>query len=107
MKQVWNRPTNGRALLALLLTNKEKLVRNMIDGVSCGYNGHEMAKFSMLGAIWKVSRRLKTQDFRRTDFSLFRELVGRIPREAALKDNGCFEGQRDPEELVAPHRHLP
>ena len=44
MKQVWNRPTNGSALLDLLLTNKKKLVRSMIDGVSCSYNGLEIAK---------------------------------------------------------------
>lgn len=93
----WNRcGTNGSALLDLLLTNKEKLVRNMIDGVSYGYNGHEMAKFSILGGTWKVSRRLKTRNFRRTDFRLFREMVGRIPREAALKGKGCPEGQRMP-----------
>ena len=54
-----------------------------------------------------MSRRLKTQNFRRTDFSLFRELVGRIPREAALKDKGCLEGQRGPEALVVPHRQHP
>lgn len=59
-------------MLDLLFTNKEKLVKNAIDGVSCGYNGHEMAKFSILAGIQKVSWRLKTQNFRRTDFSLLR-----------------------------------
>ena len=38
---------------------------------------------------------------------MFRELVGRILREAVLKDKGCPEGQRGPEQLVVPHRQLP
>lgn len=36
-----------------------------------------------------------------------RELVGKIPREAALKGKGCLKGQRGPEELGVPHRQFP
>lgn len=42
----------------------------------------------------QVSRTFKSQNFRETDFSLFRELVGRILREVILRGKGHLEGQR-------------
>ena len=42
----------------------------------------------------QVSRTFKSQNFRETDFSLLRELVGRILREVILRGKGHLEGQR-------------
>lgn len=89
---MWNKTTNKSAVLDLPLTNEEKLVRNMTNGAGCGYNGHEMANFSILGGIQKVTRRLKNPELQEN--SLFRELVGRISTEAAFKGKTYLEGQR-------------
>lgn len=91
---MWNKTTNKSAVLDLPLTNEEKLVRNMTNGAGCGYNGHEMANFSILGGIQKVTRRLKNPELQEN--SLFRELVGRILTEAAFKGKAYLEGQRMP-----------
>lgn len=42
----------------------------------------------------QVNRRFRSQNFRGTDFSLFRELVDRILREIILRGKGYLEGQR-------------
>lgn len=42
----------------------------------------------------QVNRRFRSQNFRGTDFSLFRELVDRFLREIILRGKGYLEGQR-------------
>ena len=39
----------------------------------------------------KVGRRIKPQNFIRTDFNLLRELLGGIPEESALESKGVQE----------------
>jgi len=46
---------------------------------SIGCNDHEMVEFKILRAARKAHSRLTTLGFRRADFDLFRDLLGRVP----------------------------
>jgi len=46
---------------------------------SLGCSGHAMVEFKILRAARGVHRKLTTLDFRRVDFGLFRDLLGRVP----------------------------
>jgi len=73
------------AMLDLVLTNKEGLVGNVKLKGSFGCSDHEMVKFKIPRAARRVRSKLATLDFRRADFGLLRDLLGRIlwdkPRE--------------------------
>ncbi|CAM2111629.1 unnamed protein product [Caretta caretta] len=66
--QVLEEPTRGRALLDLLLTNREELVGEAkLDG-NLGGSDHELVEFRILTQGRKVSSRIRTLDFRKADF---------------------------------------
>ncbi|GAB0203511.1 hypothetical protein GRJ2_002816700 [Grus japonensis] len=77
------------AMLDLVLTNKEGLVGDVKLKGSLGYSDHEMVEFEILRAARRVHGKLTTLDFRRADFGLFRDLLGRIPRDKALEGRGA------------------
>lgn len=66
------------SVLDLVLTNKEVLVRNVKLKDSLGCSGHEMLEFNILGAGRRAYGRLTTLDFRRVDFGLTRDFLGRV-----------------------------
>jgi len=51
---------------------------------SLGCSDHEMVDFKIFRAARRVHR-LTTLDFSRTDFGIFRDLLGRIPWDKALE----------------------
>jgi len=67
------------AMLDLVLTNREGLVGNVKLKVSLGCSDREMVELNILRAARRVHSKLTTLDFRRADFDLFRDLVGRVP----------------------------
>ncbi|GAB0184043.1 hypothetical protein GRJ2_000869600 [Grus japonensis] len=71
------------AMLDLILTNKEKLKGSL------GCSDHEMVEFKILRTARRVHSKLTTLDFRRADFGLFRDLLGRIPWDKALEGRGA------------------
>ena len=82
MTQVFNEPTKGGSLLNLLLTNRFmtslELVSSSVkvDGSFRSIN-HEMVEFKN----WRernMNIRITTLDFRRANFGLLRDLLGRI-----------------------------
>jgi len=79
------------SLLDLVLTNKEGLLGNVKVKGSLGCSDHEMAEFKILRAVRRVRSKLTTLDFRRTDFGLLRDLLGRIPWHKALEGRGAQE----------------
>jgi len=83
--QVIEEPTRRGAMPDLVLTNKEELVGNVKLKSSLGCSDHEMVEFRILRAVRRVHSRLTTLDFRRADFGLFRDLLGRVPRDKALE----------------------
>jgi len=87
--------TRKGALLDLILTNKEGLVEDAKVGGSLGGSDHEMVEFRILHGGNREINRIKTLDFKRANFRLFKELLGAIPWVMALegrtgsKNAGC------------------
>ncbi|KAK4822670.1 hypothetical protein QYF61_019037 [Mycteria americana] len=71
-------PMRNGAMLDLVLTNREELVGNVKLKGSLGCSDHEMVEFKILRAPRRVHSKLSTLDFRRADFGLFRDLLGRV-----------------------------
>ncbi|GAB0176082.1 hypothetical protein GRJ2_000073400 [Grus japonensis] len=89
--QVNEEPTRRGAMLDLVLNNKEELVGNVKLKGSLGCSNHEMVEFKILRAARRAHSKLTTLDFRRADFGLFRDLLGRIPWDKALEGRGAQE----------------
>ncbi|GAB0204405.1 mitochondrial enolase superfamily member 1 [Grus japonensis] len=87
--QVTEEPTRRGAMLDLILTNKEDLVGDVKLKGSLGCSDHEMVEFRILRAARRVHGKLAILDFRRADFDLFRDLLGRIPWDKALEGRGA------------------
>ncbi|GAB0179954.1 mitochondrial enolase superfamily member 1 [Grus japonensis] len=75
-------------MLDLVLTNKEGLVGDVKLKGSLGCSDHEMEEFKILRAARRAHSKLTTLDFRRADFGLFRDLLGRVPWDKALEGRG-------------------
>ncbi|KAK4811192.1 hypothetical protein QYF61_019823 [Mycteria americana] len=85
--QVIESPTRGDALLDLLLTNTEELIREVkIDG-SLGCSDHALVEFTILRDMGQAKSILKTLNLRKVNFQLFKGLVDGTPWEIALRDN--------------------
>jgi len=85
---------NPTALLDLVLINKKGLVEYMKVGAA-SWSDHEMVEFRILCGGSKAISRIKTLDFRRVKFGLFRDLLRGILWVKAL------EGRGSPRQLVA------
>ncbi|KAM9653655.1 uncharacterized protein ACIBXB_010484 [Morphnus guianensis] len=83
--QVMEDPRRRGAMLDLILTSKEGLVGNVKLKGSLGYSDHEMVEFKILRAVRRAHSKLANLDFRRADFGLFRDLLGRVPWDTALE----------------------
>ena len=77
--QVIEEPKRRGAVLDLLFTQKEGLVGDMKVKGSLGYSDHEMVELRIQRAARRVKNKLTTLDFRRADFGLFKDLLGRVP----------------------------
>ncbi|GAB0189054.1 hypothetical protein GRJ2_001370700 [Grus japonensis] len=78
-------------MLDLVLTNKEGLLGNVKLKGSLGSSDHEMVEFKILRAVRRVHSKLTTLDFRRADFGLFRDLLGRLLWDKAQEGRGAQE----------------
>ncbi|GAB0209401.1 hypothetical protein GRJ2_003405800 [Grus japonensis] len=87
--QVTEEPTRRGAMLDLVLTNKEGLVGDVKLKGSLGCSDHKMVEFRILRAARRAHSKLTTLDFRRADFGLLRDLLGRIPWDKALEGRGA------------------
>ncbi|GAB0209149.1 rapamycin-insensitive companion of mTOR-like [Grus japonensis] len=101
LTQVVEEPTRRGVLLDLVLTNKEGLVGDVKVGGSLGCSDHEMVEFRILRGRSRAISRITTLDFRRGNFGLFKDLLGRIPWVRALEGRGC------PRDLVNIQALLP
>ncbi|GAB0209615.1 hypothetical protein GRJ2_003427200 [Grus japonensis] len=91
LTQVVEDPTRRGMLLDLVLPNKEGLVGDVKVGGSLGCNDHEMVEFRILHGRSRAISRITTLDFRRANFGLFKDLLGRIPWVRALEGKGAQE----------------
>ncbi|GAB0207924.1 hypothetical protein GRJ2_003258100 [Grus japonensis] len=87
--QVTEEPMRRGAMLDLVLTNKEGLVGDVKLKGSLGCSDQEMVEFRILRAARRAHSKLTTLDFRRADFGLLRDLLGRIPWDKALEGRGA------------------
>ena len=81
--------TRRGVLLDLVLTNKEGLVKDVKAKGSLGCSSHEMVEFKILCGKSKAIIRIATLDFRRVDFNLFGELLGRVTWKKSLQGRGA------------------
>ena len=58
---------------------------------SLGCSDHEMVEFKILRAVRRSCSKLATLDFRRADFGLFRDRLGRVASDKALEGRGAQE----------------
>ncbi|KAG6928006.1 hypothetical protein G0U57_008907, partial [Chelydra serpentina] len=89
--QVLEEPTRGKALLDLLLTNREEIVEEAIVDGNLGGSDHEMVEFRILTQGRKESSRIQSLDFRKADFDSLRELMGKVPWENNMRGKGVEE----------------
>ncbi|PKU31956.1 glycerol kinase [Limosa lapponica baueri] len=82
-------PMRKGAVLDLILTNKEGLVGNVKHKDSLGRSDHEMIEFTILRAVKRVCSKFTTLDFRRADFGLLWDLIGRVTWEKVLEGRGA------------------
>jgi len=78
-------------MVDLVLTNREGLVGNVKLKGSLGCSDNEMVEFRLLRAARTAHSKLTTVDFWRGAFSLFGELLGRVPWGKALEGRGAQE----------------
>jgi len=80
--QVLDRPTRGETLLDLLLSNAEDMIKCVKVGGSLGCSGHALAEFiiSRNGGLEKSA--VRTLNFGRVNFRLFKELLAEISWDA-------------------------
>ena len=71
-------------MVDLVLTSMEGLVGNVKLKGSLGCSDHEIVEFKICRALRRAHSKLTTLDFRRADFGLFRDLLGRVPWDKDL-----------------------
>ncbi|XP_048788476.1 uncharacterized protein LOC125687389 [Lagopus muta] len=89
--QVLDRPTRGEALLDLLLTNAEEIIKGVKVGGCLGSSDHALVEFVISSDVGLAKSRTRTLNFRRADFKLLNGLLAKIPWRAALKDKDVEE----------------
>ena len=86
--QVIDGPTQGEALLDLVLTIEEESIREVKTGGSLGSSDHALVEFVILKNAGPAKSRARTLCFRRANFWLLKELLSGIPWETVLKGTG-------------------
>jgi len=89
--QVVEDQTNRGALLDFVLTKKEGLVENVKVGGRLGCSDHEIMNLRILCGGGRTVSRIKSLDFRRAKFGLFKKLLGEILWVRALAGRGGQE----------------
>jgi len=78
----------------LLVTNARKLIGGIKSGGSVDCSGPALVEFAVLTDMGQVKSKVRTLNFRKAKFQLFRELVSRIPWERNRCKKSGQEGKR-------------
>jgi len=62
-----------------MLTSASELNSDMKTGGSLGCSDHTLVEFTVLRDMGKAASTVRTLNFRKTNFQLFKELVSRTP----------------------------
>ncbi|KAK4825362.1 hypothetical protein QYF61_026881 [Mycteria americana] len=82
-------PTRGDAILDLLVTKASELIGDVKTGGSLGCSDHALVEFTVLRDMGQAKSKIRTLNFRKAKFQLFKELGNRTPWETALRDKGA------------------
>ncbi|GAB0209193.1 hypothetical protein GRJ2_003385000 [Grus japonensis] len=82
-------PTRGDVILDLMVTNASELMGEVKTGGSLGCSDHALVEFTVLRDMGQVKSKVRTLNFRKANFQLFKELVNRTLWETALRDKGA------------------
>ena len=77
--QVIDGPTQGEALLDLVLTNEEERIREVNIGGSLGCSDQALVEFVILKNVGLAKSSARTLCLRRATFLLLKELLSGIP----------------------------
>ena len=72
-----------------MVTNSSELIRDAKIGGSLGCSDHALVEFAVLRDMGQAKSKVRTLNFRKANFQLFKELVNRTPWETALRDKGA------------------
>ncbi|GAB0179981.1 ras GTPase-activating protein 1-like [Grus japonensis] len=86
LSQIIDSRIRGDALLDLLVTNTSHLISDAEIGGSLGSGDNALVDFAVLRDMGQVKSKVRTLNFRKANFQLFKELVNRTPWEIALRD---------------------
>jgi len=89
LTKVIDSPTGGNAILDLLVTNASELITDIKIGASLGCSDQALVEFTVLRDMGQAKSKVRTLNFRKAKFQLFKELVNRSPWETALQDKGA------------------
>lgn len=88
LTQVSEKPTRKGAMLDPVITNRMELVGNAMLQGSLGCRDHEMVKFEFFRAVRRARSTIAALDFRRTDFSLSKDLLCKVSWDKLLEGRG-------------------
>jgi len=74
-----------------LLTNAEEIIKSVKVGGSLGCSDRAMVEFVISRTVGLAKSGVRTLNFGRANFKLFKELLAQIPWDAVLKDKDVEE----------------
>ena len=77
------------AILDLMVTNTSELIGDIKTGGSLGCSDHTPVELAVLRDTGKAKSKVRTLNFRKAHFQLFKELVNRTPWETVPRVKGA------------------
>ncbi|GAB0190824.1 ras GTPase-activating protein 1-like [Grus japonensis] len=81
LSQVTDSPIRGYVILDLMVTNASELMKDIKIGGSLGCSDHALVEFTVLREMDQATSKVRTLNFRKANFQLFKELVNRTSWE--------------------------
>lgn len=75
-------------LFDLVLRNMEELIKEVKIGGILGCSDHALVEFVISRNMGLAKSQVRTLNFQRADFKLFKDLVAEIPWNTNLRDKG-------------------
>jgi len=88
LSQVIDSPTRRDVILDLLVINADEVIGDIKIGGSLACSDHTLVEFAVLRDKCQVKNKIRTLNFRKAKFHLFKQLVNRTFWETAFKDKG-------------------
>ncbi|KAK4825589.1 hypothetical protein QYF61_000678 [Mycteria americana] len=81
--------TRGDVILDMLVTNASELISDVKIGGSLGCSDHALVELTVLRDMGQAKSKVRTLNFRKAKFHLFKKLVNGTPWETAFRDKGA------------------